>query len=136
MGVFFALSSFLFFALLISAQEGATVLFILVTVCVGVGKDDADRMPSYEKKAAFLMAFLDRLWVFLVNPTLWQSLPCRPVPACGCAELRAPGSAPAAQGVISTSQLQAEMFCLSFPYFLHFLLGYVTIDQVDQKSVV
>lgn len=36
------------------------------------------------------MAFLDRLWVFLVNPTLWQSLPCRP-----CASLwlcRAQGS--------------------------------------------
>lgn len=89
-GFLSTLFSFFFFALLISAQEGATILFQLVTVCVGVGKDDADRMSSYEKKAAFLIAFLDGLWVFLVNPTLWWSLPCRP-----CASLwlcRAQGS--------------------------------------------
>lgn len=87
---FFCFVFLFFFALLISAQEGATVLFQLVTVCVGVGKDDADRMPSYEKKAAFLTAFLDGLWVFLVNPTLWWSLPCRPCASlCLC---RAQGS--------------------------------------------
>lgn len=51
---------------------------------------------------------------------LTSQAPCQPV--AEQSRLRAPGSAPGALDVISTSQLQTETFSLLFPHFLHCLL--------------